>query len=168
MNRHHDQFRWLKLDDAIENRIQQVQESWIGTQYMAGQRAKRIGVDCLQLVGGVLDELFRRTTPTHIPRLPSTSGLQFKGGGFRTSLAVRKQFPSRIERNGRIEPGDVIVTTSTLDASAPNVMGHLALAGVRPWTFLHAVAGVGVCWTSLQGLPGLVRLYRVRSKESWA
>lgn len=159
--------QWKRIPTEIERRLLAVCESWVGTPYMAGQQAKGIGVDCTQLFGGIMDELFRNEIKTLIPRLPQNSGMHFPKAGFRTSIAIRKQFKSIIVRNEEIEPGDALVTRGTATAGAFARLGHILIAGVRPGTALHAIQTQGVGWTSLQGIPGLLRIYRPLNKEMW-
>lgn len=158
---------WRSLDPAIEKRILSVYAGWMDTPYMPGQQVKHMGVDCTQMVGGVLDELYRRETKTLITRLPQNSGMHFPKAGFRTALDIRKQFDSFVARDGHIEPGDVVVTRGVADPRAWRRLGHALMAGVKPGTLLHAVNGVGVCWTSVQAIPGILRVYRPRNKEVW-
>lgn len=163
-----DQFRWVALPDPrVEDRILRVYESWVGTRYMAGQQAKGMAVDCVNLVGGVLDELFRRNAPTPIPRLAGATGIGPASTGLAAAGVLRRQFPSEQCRDGTIEPGDVIICRSTLDAQSADSFGHCVLAGVRPWSCLHAIPNVGVCWTGLGQINGVLRVYRVKDKESW-
>lgn len=160
-------YRWRHLAKPLEQELLAVIDTWIGTPYMAGQRAKGQGVDCVQFVGGMLDDLYRSAIPSYIPRLPQNSGMHYPRAGFRTALSLRKQFRSSVVRDGCIEPGDVIVTRGIMDVATPRLMGHTLIAGAIPWTFVHSINVIGVCWTSLQGVPGIIRIYRPVDKETW-
>lgn len=158
--------KWRHLDDAIELRLDAVIRSWIGTPYMAGQQAKKMGADCVQFVGGILDELYRQQR-TLIPRLPQNSGNHSEESGLRTVMAVRKGISSIEVLDNWIEPGDVIVTRGTMNTRAHPYMGHTLLAATLRGTAVHAVPSVGVSWTSIDGIPGILRVYRPLNKERW-
>lgn len=158
--------RWRHLDDQIEYRLLMVINSWMGTGYMAGQQAKKMGVDCVQFVGGILDELYRQPK-THIPRLPQNAGIHSEGAGTATILALRKGIPSIEVADNWIEPGDVIVTRGTMNMRAHPFAGHTLLAGCLKGTAVHAVPSAGVSWTSIDGVPGILRVYRPLNKELW-
>lgn len=162
-----DNIIWQSLDPAIETRLMAVLRSWEGTGYMSGQRAKGMYVDCVGLAAGVLDELCRRPVPTIIPRLPPNSGMHDKAAGAATIKAFRRGFPSVAVEGGQIEPGDVIVTRGVMDEATADNEGHVVIAGREPWTFLHAIPDSGVCWTSIEGLPGLLQWYRSLEKDTW-
>lgn len=159
---------WRQLNSAIENRLLEVCDSWIGTPYLPGQRVKHMGVDCVQLIGGVLDELYRAPVATFIPRQPQNSGPHFPKAGFRTAKAIREQIMSEVARDGQIEPGDIVVTRGVADPRAWRRLGHVLIAGPRKGTLLHSINHVGVCWTSVEGVPGILRVYRPLNKEVWA
>lgn len=135
---------------------------------MPGQRSKGIYVDCAQLIAGALDELFRRKTPCKIPRLPPNSGMHYDRAAFRVIRAFRTNFSTEVVRDGVIEPGDIVLTRGVMDELSPRRAGHVLIAGVCPWTFLHAVPNMGVCWTSIEALPGILRYYRLHKKAEWA
>lgn len=158
-------YKWMKLDKAIEARILSVLKSWEGTPFMAGQRARRMGVDCVQLVGGVMDDLYRHATPMLIPRMKQDAGVH-SDAGFKQAHAIRKALHSIVVEDDTIEPGDVLVCRSTPDSNAPVRLGHCLLAGVRPNTALHACP-TGVCFTSLSGIYPIMRIYRPLNKERW-
>ena len=156
---------WNNLDPRIEHRLMQVLQSWLGTPYMAGQQARGIGVDCVQLVGAVYDELYRLPARTVIPRLPPTIGIHNARAGFRTAKAIRDNFPSRVARGAIIEPGDVLIVRGTGLSRGPRLMGHTMIAGVKAFTAFHAVPQVGVTLgaTTVE----IVRIYRPLEKERW-
>jgi len=161
-------FKWKRITGAVERRILIVCESWKGTPYMTGQQARGIGVDCVQFIGAILDALYRRPARTLIPRLPPNAGLHSEESGLRTAMAIRKGFESAEVDDGSIEPGDVLVTRGTMDTRAHAYLGHVLLAGVLPGTAIHSTQGVGVSWTSVQGIPGILRIYRPLNKNTWA
>jgi hypothetical protein len=156
---------WKAISPAIEQRIEEVVRQWEGTPYMAGQRARGIGVDCVQLVGGVLDMLFRRPQVTIIPRLSPDSGLHCDRSGFATAKAIRNGFESIVVRDEIIEPGDVLVVRGSGLSSGPRRLGHTMIALPAAGTAFHATFGIGACRTTV--ITEVLRIYRPLHKEGW-
>lgn len=159
-------YRWLPLP-LIEPTLDRVLSSWVGTPYMHGQRVKGQGVDCAQLTFAVMDELLRRPLPTLCPRMTADAANLSARAAFATILAGRRAFESEIVRDGTVKPGDIILTRATGGDSGPRRPGHAAIAAVRPGTCLHAVRGVGACFTSIDALPGVLRVVRPLEKHRW-
>ena len=160
-------YTWRPLDAAIEGRIKNVLDSWLDTPYMDGQRQRKVGVDCAQLVGGVLDDLFRSKDKVVIPRLRTDSGIHSIRAGFATVRAIRKHYKSKVVRDGTLEPGDVIVTRATGNTNGPKRLGHAMLVSTRKGVLIHATTITGVCLTSLKSNEEIVRVYRPLNKELW-
>lgn len=141
---------------------------WKGTPYMAGVRVRGVGVDCAQLVPAFLDHMFRRLMSTEIPRMSGDVGVHNHRAAWGTVKAVRLGYPSRVVRDGTIEPGDIIITRSTADWEGPARHGHAMIAMPERGTALHSVPLAGVTLTSLSVTRGgIVRIYRLE-KHSWA
>lgn len=160
---------WNGLPSVCTDRLQEVLSSWVGTPYGEGQRARRIAVDCVQLCGGVLDDLFRVAVPSVIPRLQADAAMHDIKRGWPTVRAVRSLgLGSDIANDGTIRPGDVIITRAEDHPSAPHRAGHVMIAGVQKWSAIHAVPHAGVCWTSIHPdrVP-IIQIMRHRGKESW-
>lgn len=160
-------FYWRPIGAKIEARINAVMGAWLGTPYMAGQQVRGLGVDCVQLVGGVLDDLYRSPSPTPIPRLRGDSGIHSLRAGFSTIHAIRQAYKSSVVRDDTIEPGDILITRATADFRGPLRPGHAMVAAVRPGIVLHAVPGGDVHFTSIQSGPPIIRIYRALDKHRW-
>lgn len=160
-------FIWQPLPGPVSLRLQQVLNRWVGTPYLRGQRVRGMGVDCVQLIAGVLDDLYRSTHPATIPRLWGDAGVHSERG-FAVIHALRRAYPSFVVRDGSIEPGDGVVVRTLPNTHGPRRPGHALIAGIKPGSFLHAASDTGVCWTSLQNLSPFVRVYRFYHKETWA
>lgn len=160
-------FLWRPLSDEIHETLDETFKLWLGTKYVAGSQARGGGVDCTQLIGALLDTLFRNKTKTKIPRLPQDAALHSGRAGFQTAKAIRRAFPSTVLRDFIIEPGDVIVTRSFHDDNGPRNMGHVMFTGSKPWTAIHATPRGGVAMTGLQATNGILRVYRILGKDKW-
>lgn len=160
-------YSWRHLDPAIEDRLKAEMSWWFLTPYMAGQQAVGIGVDCVQLVGALLDDLYHRTDTTHIPRLSPDAAIHNAREGFKTIRCLRRSFPSDVVRDCVIEPGDIVVTRAAPDPTGPRRPGHVLIAGPEPFTALHAIKSSGVAMTTLTATRGIVRVYRPRNKSLW-
>lgn len=161
-----DRLRFLDGPSWLVLRLAGIARRWENTPYMPGQRVRGVGVDCVQLVAAVYDELCRNRAKTRIPRLPPNSGPHDARAGLRTARAVCGAFGLRLIREPVIEPGDLLVTRASLDPESPRRMGHalIYLGGSR---CLHAVGESGACVTSIAGTSGIIRIYRATDITRW-
>lgn len=162
------EIRWMGNDRKLNARLRQVLDSWLNTKYKPGQRAKRIAVDCTQFGAAVLDELFRATKPTFVPRFDGTIALHNMRKAYPTMKAIRRMhFGMDIVRNNIVMPGDFLVTRAEHQAEAAPIQAHVMIAGPDPNTAYHAIPHAGVCKTTLAATRGIVRIYRPRRKDLW-
>lgn len=162
-------FHWLPLHDPdVIKRMEQFRNKWTGTTYMAGNRVRGVGCDCAQLIPAFLDFMYRTGSRLPIPRLAPDTGLHNARAALNTVRAVRRGFPSFVVRDGTIEPGDIVLTRASHDWEGPSNPGHAMIAYHRPGTALHAMPESGVCLTTLTVTRGIVRVYRLKGKQSWA
>jgi hypothetical protein len=146
-------WRWHGLPSPIQTRIESVLKSWYRTPYQSGQRARGIGVDCREFVVAVLDELYRRPSPTLIERLSPDSGVH----------------GDKVAR--RAVAGDILVTLGHYDLRAPDRLRHAMIVGTRPFVLWHASnenRTSGVCFAHVAKAGKVLRLYRPKDKQSWA
>lgn len=161
---------WRSLGRAADERIEAACVDWLKTPYRAGQRVRGGGVDCAQLIAGVLDRAYRRPEKTPIAKLPTDVSIHQPNAAMQTVLGLVRGYGAqrmRLEELTHFEPGDVAVVRSELQAGGRDAHGHALVAGSKPWRWLHAMPNTGVCWTSLAALPPLVALYRPANKQEW-
>lgn len=161
---------WNPLDASGSARLQKVLDSWVGTPYQEGQRARGIAVDCVQLCPGVMDALYKALKPTFVPRLQVDAAMHDIKRGWATVKAVREMhLGSEIADDGTVQPGDILLTRAEDHPSAPHRAAHAVIAGVKPWTGIHALPITGVCWTSIHPdrMP-IIQIMRHRGKDQWA
>jgi hypothetical protein len=165
-------WRWHGLPSPIQTRIESVLKSWYRTPYQSGQRARGIGVDCREFVVAVLDELYRRPSPTLIERLSPDSGVHGDKVARRAVAEMLRSFPSHVYRPGfTLEPGDILVTLGHYDLRAPDRLRHAMIVGTRPFVLWHASnenRTSGVCFAHVAKAGKVLRLYRPKDKQSWA
>lgn len=160
--------RWVRTSKSVGDRLIQVVSMWDKTPYQPGQRAKKIGVDCVRFVSCVLDELYNVEVPTSVPRMQVDAALHSMAVSSKVIRLLRKSWEgSDVVRDGTIQPGDVIVTRAE-SGNSPARPAHVMIALVEPFTAAHAIPGVGVVVGSVQNTRGIVRVYRLRGKASWA
>lgn len=164
-----ESFTWLPLLLPEANRrMEQFFAMWERTTYMPGNRVRGVGTDCAQLVPAFLDFMYRTGRRTEIPRLAPDTGVHNRNAAWNTVRAVRKAFPSHVVRDNTIEPGDIVLTRATHDWTGPQNPGHAMIAMPRFCSAMHAMPNTGVCMTSLELSRGIVRVYRLEGKETWA
>lgn len=159
-------YLWNSLAPDIESALDRVLNSWVKTRHGEGQRVKGMLTDCVQLMGGVFDELYKRTSPTPIPRLRPDTGSHCLASGFEALRAIRNGYPCDVAEDGAIEPGDMVVTRSD-PRPGPPMPGHCLVAGTARGQFLHCDYYAGVCFTCLTDSSRIVRVYRFKNKEQW-
>jgi hypothetical protein len=163
------ELRWFGNDRKLNDRLRRVLDGWLGTRYGEGQRAKRIQVDCVQFVAGVLDELFAVKTPTFVPRLRADIALHSPERAYPTIKAFREAHYGMDEvEDGTVQPGDIIVTRAEHQEDAKERDAHVMIAGAERWTAYHAIPRVGVVKTTIACTRGILRVYRPRRKDLWA
>lgn len=156
------------LDDSRTPVIRSACERWRGTPYSETTYAIGNGVNCVNLVAGVFDDLFSWPTRTILPPL---GGLD---AHHRPHLAVevvrtlrRAWFGSDRVWSGPIEPGDVIVTRNTKCDSGGPVAGHIIIVAGRDWLY-HAMNPRGaVSHASHQLDREVLKVFRPRRTEAW-
>lgn len=164
-----DRIRWIWLEGKCCTRLNEVLARWIKTPYHAGQRARGIGVDCVQLGPAIFDELYQVTTPTIVPRLVGDIALHNVRGSWPTLKALKNGWHGfTIVRDNTIQPGDWISTRAEDGAEAPGRQAHLMIASGTPWKAIHAIPRVGVRWTTFERTRGILRIYRPNRKDLWA
>lgn len=163
------QILWRGVSEQTCLAVQKAMKAWLGTPYHAGQRARKIGVDCAQLIPALLDMLYKRPTPTPLARLSQDAGTHSLRAGFRTVIALRKQFPTAVVRDGSVQAGDIALVNlpSAGAITGRKMLRHAMMVGTQPMTAIHALHGYEVCMTSL-ATSQIVRVYRPLGKESWA
>lgn len=150
---------------AIEKRIGKVLESWEGTPYSLKMSRRGEGTYCSAFVCHVLDELYFRT-PTELPKIPDDISFHDWAGAVAGLKWFLRQFPSaeRIEGQGEVEPGDVIIT-GPVDGGP----GHAIIVGSRRNTMWQASGVCGVHYTGLS-LPDQAQMhavFRFRDRGLW-
>lgn len=162
---------WRPLSEPLERRVQAVLDGWHETPYINVPPVRGRGANCVGLVAGAFDELFRRAESSYLPRLAPDSGIHLDGAGEETVKALRDMTGARQVKDGSIEPGD-IVTSYGESPSSPEREAHVLIAGYntgKPWGLLHAYrAARKVVWTSV-GVMNLriIAVYRTPNKEVW-
>lgn len=136
-------------------RLDAEQRRWINTKYRENRRRIGHGVDCRNLVAGILENLWR--TSIDLPKTPQDAGLHDPKAVIATARAIRRSIPSTEHRPGDEQPGDVLMVAGERHGEASNHIAMMAADGVR---VIDAVRGVGARWTSLAALPPVLRIYR--------
>lgn len=162
-------YRWLSVGETTAAAIEKTMKAWMDTPYHGGQRARKIAVDCEQLIPGLLDMLFKRPTPTPLARQSPDAGTHSLRASFRSIVSLRRNFPCKLIRDGSVEPGDIVLVN--VSSAGPQMgrtrLRHAMMVGVKPMTAIHAAFQHKVCMTSL-ATSQIVRTYRPQNKESWA
>jgi len=165
-----DNFTWVPLWPDIHDRIEAFADQWTGTPWVEGQRARRVGVDCVQLVGAFLDEMMGLPDHTTVPRLPARCAVHRPGTAEPTVAALRKaHHGSDPVRDRTVEPGDILVTRAEPGREAPAIGAHAMIALPRTLQALSASAGAGrVIRTSIPATSGVLVVFRPKRKDLWA
>jgi cell wall-associated NlpC family hydrolase len=159
--------KWRPVRRATEIRIWDVMQSWCGTPYIPGQRSKQSGVDCVQLVAGVLDELYRKGR-TNLPRFSPDQSQHGSEPAVAVVKALREAYPCHRVDGDEVEPGDIIVVRTRCNPSGPPTMGHTMIASPTPGMALEAVPLAGVTYGSVESTTGILAIYRMEDKHLWA
>ena len=137
---HSDQgLSWKPLDfpgsDVVTARIQAACERWEDTPYMAGQQVPGMGVDCVRLVCGVMNELYG--VKHDIPREIQDRSLHDPAGAQKVTDLICTYYADHVALNRAdrcVEPGDVVVTGHGLGGP-----GHALLVGAEKNTMWQAM-----------------------------
>ena len=125
----------------VAYRIGEVLYSWLDTPYMLGQRSKGQGVDCINFLIAVLDELYGFARPELIGlRLRGDRSLHNKIESERTKAAILSVYsPNCIVPSFQVEPGDIVIT-----GPARGGPGHAMIVSDKPGVLVHATVRGGV------------------------
>lgn len=154
---------WLSMPRDQADRMDAVQRIWVGTPWMDGQRACRVGVDCKHLMVGILDELYG--VYTKLPDTPRDAGINGTGDGMAVVRIFRKSYPSERVQDNSVQAGDIVVTRGELNACRGQE-NHVGMAGVKRGQIIHAGRG-GVDFTSLNAMPAVLAVYRPLETWRW-
>lgn len=159
---------WQPLSEPLERRVRDVLDGWHETPYINVPPVRGRGANCVGLVAGVFDELFRRPEPSYLPRLAPDAGIHQDDGGDRTITALHELTGAKRVTDGSIQPGDLIGSYGESPAS-PERKAHILIAGCDRWRLLHAYRGAGkVVWTSVGVMESrIIAVYRVPNRERW-
>jgi len=122
---------------AVEARLSEVLDSWLGTRYQPGQQCKGVATDCVGFVCGVLDEMMRRPQVAR-ESLPQDTAFHAR----ESALAAMREIAGlyapvtelvRVSARWSVEPGDVVVT-----GPAHGGPGHALIVGGRVGELWHA------------------------------
>lgn len=130
---------------------------WAGTPFRFGHGVPGPdgGVDCIHLIGAVLDGVRQKATPTPVQSYPAGHAVNNPQLAWERMRDLVETFaPIECVRDGSIEPGDVLAV------AAKSVAGphHLLLAGVGTWDLWEAIKPQHV---AKQGRGRLMRDLRV-------
>jgi cell wall-associated NlpC family hydrolase len=142
-------------------------DRWLGTPWRAGQRVRGVGVDCVQFVAAVWDDL--AGTRTEVPRAPQDSG-SHAGGAVNaagTLAALHRvhgvdQLTPAGDGTLEVEAGDLLVL-AFVPGGGP---GHAAIVGARPHIY-HAAARDRVRRISPPPGAPVLHAYRPRNRDTW-
>ncbi|MEK7425261.1 MAG: hypothetical protein AAB131_15630, partial [Actinomycetota bacterium] len=122
--------RWAPGDEQTSSRLRAILEPWLGTPYVAGQRLRGVGADCVGFACSVMDEMLGRSdTPRE--RLPRDAALNHpvKARAF-MRVMLERYAPVEEVAPGKVAlPGDIFVTGAL--GGGP---GHVIIVGPDPST----------------------------------
>lgn len=160
-------FSWRALPCApAKVRLGEILASWEGTPARSGARLRRQGVDCVNLVAAVLDEAYRKESPTVVPRLSGSDAVQSPKRAWATIRALLRAFPSRKVVDGSLQPGDIAVCRRG-GSRGPRNPGHVFVAGTNPMEVWH-LTSAGVQRSHVHTVHAIFRVWRPIDKEAWA
>lgn len=150
----------------VYGRMRAILQSWEGTPYRLHSNNRVLGVDCVNFVCLVLDELFRRLESSQPPKIAGDLAMhdpEKARAGMRELL--ERYTPWVTVEASQIEPGDVFVTGTKKGGP-----GHAMIAGPSPHELWH-VDGKQVCRTGCSfpvgGVYVLHRVFRSTRKHQW-
>jgi len=126
-------------------RYADILESWKGTKYLDGHSQKGVGVDCVNFVDRVWNELWDMKFPT-LPEYPPQVSLHNPHIVVRVGLIMRNRYPIYRIRDPKgfdeCPPGTALV--GMLKRSGRKWPGHAMLVGPDGKSIWHSIEGSGV------------------------
>lgn len=129
---------------------------------MPGQQCVGVGVDCVQFVAAVLDELHGLPVQP-VPRYAHDMALNNPIMAARVARYLASRYPNTTEPGDLLEPGDVVVCALTAN-SGP---GHVMIVGPDENTAWHSVESIGVTITSVASMVEVWNVWRSKDKVKW-
>ena len=133
---------------------------------MIGLSQKGFGVDCVNFVFGVLDEMYREKKMRRA--YSAAMCMNNPKGAFSALRTLLDDYqPNESISNGTVEPGDIIVTSTKVGAP-----GHVMIAGPEQSELWHVyddtvcTIGLGFFDSSCQ-IMNYFRTFRSQDKEKW-
>lgn len=133
---------WHPLPDkGKQDRLGEIIQSWKGTPWLSRQCCKGGGVDCINFVVAVLNEMRGRS---YGPLETKNNAYHKANNGHwrETYRIIRESFgdsaPLHLTDPLVVFPGDVLLIESGRDT------GHVIIVGTRKNTLHHALSGQGV------------------------
>jgi hypothetical protein len=164
----HKQFDWKPIDPISSARLEKFRDMWQGTPWSQGQRARKIGADCVQLSMACLDFMFR-SEPTHVPCLPARVAINRPDQALPTILAFKNShYGFDTVDDMTIQPGDVVVLRAEVQQSAALLEGHVVIALPSRYTVLSTTKSSRAQQVTLASFTGILSVYRPREKFRWA
>lgn len=150
-------------------RFEEVLRGWDGTPYHPNQRLRAQGADCIQLIAGILDELFYMKVS--LPFVPQNTGLHDRKRAIQSIHAMMKGWHSAdAVVDDSIEPGDILVTRSSPDqpgANLPKNPGHVLIVTGNPFEVMQSAPNLGAYRSDITASREILRIYRPRRKDLW-
>lgn len=148
--------------------LEEEMQSWKGTKYSLGQRLKGVGVDCVQFVIAVLDEMYGYEPIAF--RAPSDSAVHDRRFVMASYAFIAHRYPQSVLRGAEPDTGDVVILRHRNAAGAGRRNpGHVGIVGMDRRVLWHADSPVGVCTTSVRAhRDQIVRVWRMTGKEQWS
>lgn len=137
--------------------VDSVCREWMDTPYVPGQKEKGCGVDCIQFLSGVMEEVTGKAVD--VPRLPPHVALHSLRSAVSTVHTLTKGFGFRRHR-GSLESGDVIVFRISMNRSSN--LGHCGIVALDSRLVYHAFPRVGVVLTGIYDHTPVVAAYRIK------
>lgn len=153
------------MRDDVLQRMNDVLESWQGTPYGSGQRARGQLADCVGFVFGAIDDLDGRER-ARAPSMPPDSALhdpETSGAALRALRALYE--PVIAVSGGGVQPFDIIVVGPSLGGPS-----HVMLVGTKPGHLWHCTQGAGVHrggWALGDGYEALNGAFRIGDRWRW-
>lgn len=149
------------VEDYLCGRLAEALVRWIGTPWRRGVRIEGVGVDCMNLIGAVYDQMYWKTDPTPVFNIGIAEAVKFPFLVDAALSAAAEAWPmTLVEDDGRevidVSPGDMIVLCG-------DVPFHPAIAGPTEGSIWHARNG-GVEMTHVDQIGQLytktIRVYK--------
>ena len=158
--------KWISIDRHIEERLFKILYSWKGTPYMRGQQVKKVGVDCVRFVCGVLDELYNRPFEA-IKDLPADSCMENPEGAVKVMLNILRRYDHvkiDLDEGVFVEPGDIVLVGTFRGP------GHAMIVGPNQNQLWHCNGKQVVTSPPVftgKGMDNLFAVFRP-SKDNWS